>query len=55
MVLRSGQWGSLLQVAEDVKEGKRPDHGKCIEEKQELYGWVNERIEAMFDKLENAQ
>lgn len=47
-----GQWSSLLQVATDVKEGKRPDHAKCIEEKQELYGWVNERIEAMFAKLD---
>lgn len=48
----AGQWSSLLQVATDVKEGKRPDHAKCIEEKQELYGWVNERIEAMFAKLD---
>jgi len=47
----SGQWGSLLQVAQDVKEGNRPDHAKCIQEKKQLYGWVNERIDAMFAKL----
>lgn len=49
----SGQWKSLLQVATDVKEGKRPDHAECIRNKQELYGWVNGRIQAMFDKLDN--
>jgi hypothetical protein len=48
----SGLWGSLLQVATDVKEGKRPDHAKCIDEKKELYGWVNERIEAMYAKID---
>ena len=48
----SGQWGALLQVATDVKEGKRPDHDKVIQEKKELYGWVNQRIDAMFAKLE---
>jgi len=42
-----------LQVATDVKEGKRPDHAECIRNKQELYGWVNGRIQAMFDKLDN--
>lgn len=47
-----GQWGSMLQVATDVREGKRPEHAKVIEEKEELYGWVNERIEAMFAKLD---
>ena len=44
--LCSGQWGSLLQVAQDVKEGKRPAHNKCIAEKPELYSWINERIKA---------
>lgn len=47
----SGQWGSLLQVAEDVREGRRPDHDKAIQEKQELYGWVSKRMEAMFAKI----
>lgn len=48
----SGQWLALLQVATDVKDGKRPDHAECIEEKKELYGWVKERMDAMFAKLE---
>ncbi|CAB9501105.1 expressed unknown protein [Seminavis robusta] len=47
-----GQWNSLLQVAQDVKDGKRPDHDKCIQDKQELYGWVNQRIEAMCAKMD---
>ena len=50
----NGQWGSLLQVAQDVKEGKRPDHTRVIGEKQELYGWINQRIDAMYAKLSHA-
>lgn len=47
-----GQWGALLQVAEDVRDGKRPTHTQCIQEKEELYGWVTQRIDAMFAKLD---
>jgi len=47
-----GQWGSLLQVAQDVKEGKRPEHAKAIAENPEHYGWINERVEAEYATLE---
>lgn len=42
------QWGSLLQIAEDVKNGKRPNHQKAMEAKPELYGWVEERVRVMI-------
>eukprot|EP00580_Thalassiosira_gravida_P003417 CAMPEP_0201617756 /NCGR_PEP_ID=MMETSP0492-20130828/37152_1 /ASSEMBLY_ACC=CAM_ASM_000837 /TAXON_ID=420259 /ORGANISM="Thalassiosira gravida, Strain GMp14c1" /LENGTH=383 /DNA_ID=CAMNT_0048086109 /DNA_START=29 /DNA_END=1177 /DNA_ORIENTATION=- len=33
-------WNMFLNVAEDIKDGKRPDHSKAIEEKREvLYDW----------------
>jgi hypothetical protein len=48
----SHQWGALLQIAEDVKEGKRPEFQKVIESKQELYEWVEERVEAMIGNME---
>lgn len=52
-VALGGQWGALLQVAQDVKEGKRPDHVKAIHEKPELYDWVNQRIAAMCSKIDD--
>jgi hypothetical protein len=45
-------WGELLQVAEDIKTGKRPAHKMAIEKNAELYGWVNERVQVMCDHLE---
>lgn len=48
-------WEKFLSVAEDVKEGKRPHHKEAIEAKREcLYNWVDERIDAMFKRLENS-
>jgi len=45
-------WEKFLSVAEDVKDGKRPRHRDAIEEKREcLYDWVDERVEAMFERL----
>jgi hypothetical protein len=46
-------WASLLQVAEDVRDGKRPQHKEAIAEKRELYDWVEERIDVMMEKVKN--
>jgi len=54
-VALGGFWGALLQVAQDVKEGKRPDHEKAIQEKPELYGWIDQRISAMCSKMEDTE
>jgi len=48
-------WGSLLEVAEDVRDGKRPAHKEAIEAKPELYGWVEQRIKIMLDKMEEGE
>merc|ERR1712232_276044 len=45
-------WSMLLQVAEDVREGKRPQHAEVIAANKEMYEWVDERIQAMFRKLD---
>lgn len=42
-------WEMFLNVAEEVKEGKRPAHSKAIEEKREdLYDWIEERTGVML-------
>ena len=48
-------WGSLLEVAEDVRDGKRPAHREAIDAKPELYGWAEERIKVMFEKMESEE
>jgi hypothetical protein len=45
-------YSTLLQNAEDVKNGKRIDHQKAIEEKRELYGWVEGRACVMIENIE---
>jgi hypothetical protein len=44
-------WGTLLKVAEDVRDGRRPSHLSRIEAQADFYGWVQSRIDAMFAKL----
>lgn len=46
-------WGKLLQVADDVKAGKRPRHKEAIENQPDLYQFIQERIACMFDRLKN--
>ena len=46
-------WGSLLQVAEDVREGKRPAFTAALEEHRELYDWVGSRVQVMLDQIHN--
>jgi hypothetical protein len=41
-------WGNLLQIAEDVKNGKRPEHQEMIASKQDLYGWIEKRVSVMI-------
>jgi hypothetical protein len=44
-------WSSLMQVAEDVRDGKRPVHKEAIDQKRDLYDWIDERISFMVHKL----
>jgi hypothetical protein len=46
------QWASLLAVAEAVRDGKRPEHQKAITAKQELYEWLEKRVQVMLNNLE---
>ena len=41
------QWGALLQVAEEVRDGKRPLHQQRIAAQPELYQWMNDRARIM--------
>lgn len=43
-------WGMLLDVAEQIRDDKRPLHAEAIAAKREhLYDWVDERITIMLD------
>lgn len=45
-------WNMFLNVAEDIKDGKRPDHSKAIEEKREvLYDWIEDRTRIMLRQV----
>lgn len=44
-------WSSLLGVAEGVRDGKRPQHKRAIDDNRELYDWIDQRIEVMMDKV----
>jgi hypothetical protein len=48
-------WGVLLQVAEDVRDGKQPQHEQAIECKPDIYGFIKERVKVMFQKLKEDQ
>jgi hypothetical protein len=46
-------WKMMLQVAKDVKDGKRPDHKSAIEKKrEELYDYINTRLDVMLSVLD---
>ena len=47
-------WSALLSVAEEVRDGKRPLHQEMIDEKQELYDWVNARVGVMIEKMKSS-
>lgn len=43
-------WGAFIRVAEEVRDGLRPAHAEVITKKRaELYDWVEERAQRMFD------
>jgi hypothetical protein len=45
-------WRMLLRIAQDVKDGKRPDHARAMEQKrQELYDYVRERVDVMLSTM----
>ena len=44
-------WLTLLHVAEDVRDGKRPMHKEAIDAKRDLYDWIEERTGVMIKNL----
>jgi hypothetical protein len=44
-------WAMLLNVAEDVRDDKRPDHKTAIAAKADLYQWIKERTEFMQSSM----
>jgi hypothetical protein len=49
----SSLWHSLLHVAQEVQQGKRPQHVQCINEtNKDLYDWIKQRTDIMIAKLQ---
>jgi hypothetical protein len=48
-------WGRLLEIAEDVRSDKRHEHRIAIQARPELYGWVEQRVQVMFENFEKAK
>mmetsp|Transcript_16005 Transcript_16005/g.34662 ORF Transcript_16005/g.34662 Transcript_16005/m.34662 type:complete len:329 (+) Transcript_16005:231-1217(+) len=44
-------WSTTMQVAEEVRDGKRPKHKEAIDAKPEFYAWLDERAGQMIKKL----
>ena len=44
-------WAALLSVAEQVRDGKRPQHALAIQEQPEIYQWVEALVEKMHQLL----
>jgi len=42
---------NLVRISADVRSGKREKHLKAIQANPELYGWIEQRVEALFSKL----
>jgi Ethanolamine utilization protein EutJ (predicted chaperonin) len=47
-------WVSLLQVAEDVRDGQRPQFIEAVAGNRELYDWAENRIDVMIEKVKAA-
>ena len=47
-------WKILLQIAQDVKDGKKPDHTSAMARKRdEVYDYIKERVETMLATLKS--
>lgn len=44
-------WSKLLDVAQEVRLGKRPNHEKAIKGQPEIYQFIRERIDTMISKI----
>lgn len=43
-------WDRFLNVAQDIRDGRRPEHMEAIAKKRGmLYDWVDDRVKAMFE------
>lgn len=44
----AAKWTSLLKVTQEIRDGKLAEHMAAIQQKQELYSWVSQRVQDMF-------
>jgi hypothetical protein len=45
-------WGMMLSVAEDIRDGKRPEYADLMREKADQYGWIEKRLDALFANVD---
>lgn len=41
-------WQTLLTVAQEIRDGQRPEHAAAIEKKKELYEWIQQRVDVLL-------
>jgi len=51
-IITGGLWQRLIGVAEEIRDGKRPEFSKVIEEKPSTYNWAKGCIEKIVDSQE---
>ena len=44
-------WAKFLDVADEVRQGTRPQHKERIDAQPEYYGWLDERAKVMLEHL----
>jgi len=44
-------WSQLLQVAEEIRGGKRPEHEEAIRTRRDIYEFVESRLSEMVKKV----
>jgi hypothetical protein len=47
----SRMWHTLIHVATEVRDGRRPDHQEAIRANPDLYEWVEQRVEVMLSNV----
>jgi hypothetical protein len=47
----SRMWHTLIDVATEVRDGRRPDHQNAIRANPDLYEWVERRVEVMLSNV----
>jgi hypothetical protein len=49
----SKMWSCMIQGAEEIKDGLRPEHTQAMITKPEVYEHIQQRVDVMISRLQN--